>query len=101
MSETPSLSPVERAELERLRSEVETLRSQVQPGEAKPTRPGVAVGGRQRWRTIVATLCIWVGRRGTARLAQGLDLAAGAGQAATCPHPLSGPVGPRRPRGIG
>ena len=99
MSETPSLSADERAELERLRSEVATLRSQVQAGGAKPTRPGAAVGGRQRWRTIVATLCIWVGRRGTAGLAQGLDLAAGAGQPATGPRPLSGPVGPRRPRG--
>ena len=53
MSETPSLSPDERAELERLRSEVATLRSQVQ---AKLTRLGAAVGGRQRWRTIAATL---------------------------------------------
>jgi hypothetical protein len=26
---------------------------------AKPTRPGAAVAGRQRWRAIVATLCIW------------------------------------------
>ena len=60
MSETPSLSADERAELERLRSEVATLRSQVQAGGAKPTRPGAAVGGRQRWRTIVATLCIVV-----------------------------------------
>ena len=73
MSEPPSLSADQRAELERLRSEVAPLRSQVQAGGAKPTRPGAAVGGRQRWRTIVATLCIWVGRRG--------------------------PVGPRRPRG--
>jgi hypothetical protein len=99
MSETPSLSAEERAELERLRSEEATLRSQVQAGGAKPTRLGAAVGGRQRRRTIVATLCIWVGRRGTAGLAQGLDLAAGACQPATGPHPLSGPVGPRRPRG--
>ena len=100
MSETPSLSADERAKLERLRSEVATLRSQVQAGGAKPTRPGAAVGGRQRWRTIAATLCVWVGRRrGTAGLAQGLDLAAGLGQPATGPRPLSGPVGPRRPRG--
>ena len=54
MSETPSLSADERAELERLRSEVATLRSQVQAGGAKLTRPGPAVGGRQRWRTIEA-----------------------------------------------
>ena len=60
MSETPSPSADERAGLERLRSEVATLRSQVQAGGAKLTRPGAAVGGRQRWRTIVATLCIWV-----------------------------------------
>jgi hypothetical protein len=99
MSETPSLSADERAELERLRSEVATLRSEVQAGGAKLTPPGAAVGGRQRWRTIVATLCIWVGRRGTAGLVQRLDLPAGLGQPATGPRPLSGPVGPRRPRG--
>jgi len=99
MSEIPSLSAEERAELERLRSEVATLRSQVQAGGAKPTRPWAAVGGRQRWRTIVATLYIWVGCRGTSGLAQGLDLAAGPGQPATGPRPLPGPVGPRRPRG--
>jgi len=45
MSETPSLSADERAELERLRSEVATLRSQVQAGGAKPTRPGAPSGG--------------------------------------------------------
>ena len=101
MCETPSLSADQRAELERLRSEVATLRSQVQAGGAKPTRPGAAVGRRQRRRTTVATLCIWVGRRGTARLAQGLDLAARAGQPATCQHPLSGPVGLGGPREIG
>jgi hypothetical protein len=54
MSETPSLSADERAEPERLRSEVATLRSQVQTGGAKLTRPGPAVGGRQRWRTMEA-----------------------------------------------
>ena len=75
MSETLSLSANERSELERLRSQVATLRSQVQAGGAKPARSGAAVGGRQRRRTIVATLCIWVGRRGTAGPAQGLDLA--------------------------
>ena len=73
ISETPSLSADERAELERLRSELATLRSQVQDGGAKPARPGAV--GWQRRRTIVATLCIWVGRRGTAGPAQGLDLA--------------------------
>ena len=75
MSETPSLSANERAERERLRSEGATLRSQVRAGGAKPARPGAAVGGRQRRRTIVATLCFWVGRRGTAGPAQGFDLA--------------------------
>jgi hypothetical protein len=75
MCETPGLSADERAELERLQNEVATLRSQVQAGGARPTRPGAAVGGRQRWRNNVATLCIWVGRRGTAGPAQGLDLA--------------------------
>ena len=39
MSETPSLSANERAELERLRSEGATLRSQVQAGGAKPAGP--------------------------------------------------------------
>ena len=75
MSETPSLSADERAGPKRLRSEEATLRSQVQAGGAKLTRPRAAVGGRQRWRTIVAT------------------------QPATGPRPLSGPVGPRRPHG--
>ena len=66
MAEIPSLSAEERAELERLRSEVATLRSQVQAGGAKPARPRAAVGWRQRRRTIV---CIWgwpprgIGRR--------------------------------------
>jgi hypothetical protein len=45
MSETPNLSPDERAELERLRSEAATLRSQVQAGGAKPTRQGLPSGG--------------------------------------------------------
>ena len=40
----------------------------------------------------MATLCIWVGRRGTVRLAQGHNLAAEVGQPATHPHPLSGPL---------
>ena len=97
MSETPSLSAEERAELERLRSEVATLRSQVQAGGAKPTRPGAAVGGRQRWRTIVATLCIWVGRCGTLDWPR-LDLAEGAGQPRHS-TPIIWLVGPRGPRG--
>jgi hypothetical protein len=68
MSETSSPSADERAELERLRSEVATLRSQVQAGGAKPTRPGAAVGGRQRWRTIVANLCVHLGLAAAAPL---------------------------------
>ena len=53
MSETPSLSADERAEPERLRSEVATLRSQVQAGE--PNRPvrgppsGGGSGGGPTW----------------------------------------------------
>ena len=62
MAEDTALSMAERTELERLRAEVTTLRSQVQgqgPG-GKAGRPA-AVGGRQRWRSIVATLLIVVG----------------------------------------
>jgi hypothetical protein len=53
MSEIRSLSAEERAELERLRSEVATLRSQVQAGE--PSRPvrgppsGGGSGGGTTW----------------------------------------------------
>jgi hypothetical protein len=54
MSEIRSLSAEERAELERLRSEVATLRSQVQAGE--PSRPvrgppsgGGGIGGGPSW----------------------------------------------------
>jgi hypothetical protein len=57
--ENSALTVEERAELERLRAEVATLRSQVQGGGVKADRP-VAAGGRQRWRTVVATLCIVV-----------------------------------------
>jgi hypothetical protein len=59
MSENPILTEAERAELERLRAEVAALRAQAQAGGEKPARP-VAAGGRQRWRTIVATLLIVV-----------------------------------------
>jgi hypothetical protein len=59
MPESSALTVEERAELERLRAEVATLRSQVQGGGVKADRP-VAAGGRQRWRTVVATLCIVV-----------------------------------------
>ena len=62
MPEDAALGVEERAELERLRAEVAALRSQVQAGGAAAGgRPGLpARGGRQRWRTIVATLCIVV-----------------------------------------
>jgi hypothetical protein len=59
MPENSALTVEERAELERLRAEVATLRSQVEGGGVKADRP-VAAGGRQRWRTVVATLCIVV-----------------------------------------
>jgi hypothetical protein len=64
MSENPSLSADERAELERLRAENAALRAQVgQEGaaarDAEPA-PGAARGGRRRWRTVVAVLLIVV-----------------------------------------
>jgi hypothetical protein len=58
MTEDTALGVEERAELERLRAEVATLRSQVQGGGAPPGRKPAAAGGRQRWRTIVASLLI-------------------------------------------
>ena len=62
MSEDPSLSADERAELERLRAELAALRAQVgQEGAAGPDgdRPsGAGPGARQRWRTVVAVLLI-------------------------------------------
>jgi hypothetical protein len=62
MSETPSLSADERAELERLRAEVAALRAQGRSGEVNAGRPGAgAGGGRQRWRTIVAVVLIVLG----------------------------------------
>jgi hypothetical protein len=63
MADDTALSMEERTELERLRAEVTTLRSQVQgQGQGgKAGRPTAAGGGRQRWRTIVATLLIVVG----------------------------------------
>src|SRR5215218_9842977 len=64
MSENPSLSADERAELERLRAENAALRAQVgQEGAAardtEPAPEAVRVA-RKRWRTIVATLLIVV-----------------------------------------
>jgi hypothetical protein len=61
MTEDTALGADERAELERLRVEVAALRAQARPagGGEPPGRPG-AGGGRQRWRTMVAILCIVV-----------------------------------------
>ena len=64
MSENPTLPAEERAELERLRAENAALRARMaQEGAAgtdtEPT-PGARRVGRQRWRSIVATLMIVV-----------------------------------------
>ncbi len=65
MSENPTLTAEERAELERLRAENAALRAQVRQEQAaagadtEPT-PGARRVGRQRWRSIVATLMIVV-----------------------------------------
>jgi hypothetical protein len=64
MSENPTLTEAERAELERLRAENATLRARMgREGAAgtdtEPT-PGAGRVGRQRWRSIVATLMIVV-----------------------------------------
>jgi hypothetical protein len=64
MSENPSLSVDERAELERLRAENAALRAQARARQAGATgpdggpAPGAGPAGRQRWRTVVATLLI-------------------------------------------
>ena len=60
MREGPELTGEERAELERLRAEVATLRSRLrQPAADRGDRVAAASRtGRQRWRTIVATLLI-------------------------------------------
>jgi hypothetical protein len=60
MREGPELTGEERAELERLRAEVATLRSRLrQPAADRGDRVAAARRtGRQRWRTIVATLLI-------------------------------------------
>jgi hypothetical protein len=64
MSEHPTLTAEERAELERLRAEIAALRAQVrQEGAAGTgTEPTPVAGrvGRRRWRSIVATLMIVV-----------------------------------------
>jgi hypothetical protein len=60
MRDGPELTGEERAELERLRAEVATLRSRLrQPAADRGDRvAAVRRTGRQRWRTIVATLLI-------------------------------------------
>jgi hypothetical protein len=63
MPENAALGEGERAELERLRAEVAALRSQVKEAEVGAGRPAAAGGarvGRQRWRTMVAFVCIVV-----------------------------------------
>jgi hypothetical protein len=64
MSENPTLAAEERAELERLRAENAALRAQVRKEGAAGTDtepiPGARRVGRQRWRSIVATLMIVV-----------------------------------------
>jgi hypothetical protein len=57
MPDGAALDEHERAELERLRAEVAALRSQ----SRRPARTAGGVAGRQRWRTIVATLLIVLG----------------------------------------
>jgi hypothetical protein len=57
MDEQPGLTGDERAELNRLRAENAALRAQGQAAAPRPPRPG----GRQRWRSILASLLIVVG----------------------------------------
>jgi hypothetical protein len=65
MSENPSLSADERAELERLRAENAALRAQVgrdgAAAEAAGRPPGRRPAAGQRWRAVLATLLIVVG----------------------------------------
>jgi hypothetical protein len=64
MSENPTLTAEERAELERLRAENAALRARMGQEAAAGTdtepTPGARRVGRQRWRSIVATLMIVV-----------------------------------------
>jgi len=64
MTENPSLSAEERAELERLRAEIAALRAQVGRADTAAEDTGRLPGGRplgrRRWRSIVATLLIVV-----------------------------------------
>ena len=57
MDEEPGLTESERAELQRLRAENAALRAPGLAAGPRPPRPG----GRQRWRTIVASLLIVLG----------------------------------------
>jgi hypothetical protein len=60
MSDRSALTEDERAELQRLRAEVARLRTQDPRGVTGPAEAD-GPGGRQRWRSIVATLLIVVG----------------------------------------
>jgi hypothetical protein len=64
MPEHPTLTAEERAELERLRTENAALRAQVREKAAPTDTAPIETAdraGRQRWRTIVATLLIVIG----------------------------------------
>jgi hypothetical protein len=61
MDADQNLSSAERAELERLRTEVAALRTRAGAAEAAATGTGTPPAGRQRWRTIVAALLIVLG----------------------------------------
>jgi hypothetical protein len=62
MPEDTALGMEERAELERLRTEVATLRAQVQPaGDPGGRPPAAGPRGRGRWRSMVAVVLIVVG----------------------------------------
>jgi hypothetical protein len=58
MPENPDLSADERAELERLRAEIVALRAQARPVKEGAAVPDGGPAGRQRWRSVVATLLI-------------------------------------------
>jgi hypothetical protein len=61
MANVTPLSDAERAELQRLRSEVTRLRTQVAAGEADAPAANRAGTSRQRWRTVVASILIILG----------------------------------------
>jgi hypothetical protein len=58
MSENTALSADERAELERLRSEIAALRAQAAQDRAATRDTKPIPGGGRRWRTVVASLLI-------------------------------------------